>query len=99
MVGWAHLIFRWIKIETKASAKGLGSQEICQWTKRSWSLSDPSTRKIQEMGPHINKVYKWSRAQKNLISFVQEKLIKCQSLLCSELRNNFVGLKGVLSGT
>ena len=41
----AHLILNRIRIETKDLALGAGSQEICQWTVRSWSLGDPSRKK------------------------------------------------------
>ena len=38
-------IFQWIKIEAQDRALGAGSQEICQWMVRSWSLGDRPIKK------------------------------------------------------
>ena len=43
-------IFQWIKIEAQDRALGAGSQEICQWIVRNWSLGDPSRKIIYGLG-------------------------------------------------
>ena len=44
----ACLILHWIMIETLALAQGAGSQEICWWKVRIWSLGNPSTKSKKE---------------------------------------------------
>ena len=36
--------------EAKDWAQGVGSKEICQWMVRSWSLGDPSRKRLQGLG-------------------------------------------------
>ena len=39
-----NLILDWIRIEAQDRARGAGSQEICRWMVRSWSLVNPSRK-------------------------------------------------------
>ena len=66
-----HLILHWIKIEAQDRALRASSQEICQWTVRSWSLSYPSGKKYKEWG----KNYPLRLCQEQLDTLALQKCI------------------------
>ena len=43
-------LFHWRRTEALDWARRAGSQEICQWMVRSWSLGDPSRKIIKKLG-------------------------------------------------
>ena len=61
------MILRWIRIEALDWALGAGSQEICPWIVRSWSLGNPSRKIIikgvGKKGPYIyvNSIKNYNR--------------------------------------
>ena len=59
------------KIEAQYRVLAAGSQEICQWTVRSWSLGNPSRKIIQGAG---EKIYLYSFVHFHCIHSVIKKI-------------------------